>query len=143
METHKQLPGVWGGLLSLLVWMHTRHRPLETGPKHTLVGEHSGWLIGPFIPPWQVGPGLVFLIFQHPFLGRGIMFHSITPVEPLLQHVIHRLYYQRNIPALVPKFILWAESVQVSHGGVPFHPLRVWLLGVAQFQEGELSCNMG
>ncbi|KAF7241003.1 Cholesterol 7-desaturase [Varanus komodoensis] len=60
----------------------------------------------------QVGPGLVFLLFTHPFLGRGVLIHSVTPLEPLLQHVVHRMYYQQNIPALIPKFILWAERVQ-------------------------------
>ncbi|XP_015278578.1 PREDICTED: cholesterol 7-desaturase-like [Gekko japonicus] len=60
----------------------------------------------------QFGAGLVFLFFNHPFLGDGIMIHSVTPVEPLLQHVIHRMYYQRSIPGFIPKFMLWAESVQ-------------------------------
>ncbi|KAL8174272.1 UNVERIFIED_CONTAM: hypothetical protein K2H54_041161 [Gekko kuhli] len=61
---------------------------------------------------WKIGPGLVFMFFNHPFLGHGVMIHSVTPVEPLLQHVIHRMYYQRNIPGFIPKFLLWAESVQ-------------------------------
>nr|XP_060613230.1 cholesterol 7-desaturase nvd-like [Anolis sagrei ordinatus] len=60
----------------------------------------------------QVGPALVFIIFEHPFLGRGVIIQSVTPVEPLLQQVVHRMYYQRNIPAFVPKFILWGERVQ-------------------------------
>ncbi|XP_020664806.3 cholesterol 7-desaturase nvd [Pogona vitticeps] len=60
----------------------------------------------------QVGPGLVFMTFQHHFLGRGMIIQMVTPVEPLLQHVVHRLYYQRNIPAFIPKFMLWAECTQ-------------------------------
>uniref|UniRef100_A0A8D0AUF5 cholesterol 7-desaturase n=1 Tax=Salvator merianae TaxID=96440 RepID=A0A8D0AUF5_SALMN len=62
----------------------------------------------------QVGPGLVFLLLKHPFLGRGVIVQSVTPLEPLLQHVVHRVYYQHNIPAFIPKFILWAESVQIE-----------------------------
>lgn len=40
------------------------------------------------------------------------MIHSVTPVEPLLQHVSHTIYYQRSIPGFFPKFMLWAESIQ-------------------------------
>ncbi|XP_041826125.1 cholesterol 7-desaturase nvd [Melanotaenia boesemani] len=60
----------------------------------------------------QVGPGLVFLHFNHSFLGQGVIIQSVTPVEPLLQHVSHTIFYQSNIPALVPKFFLKAECVQ-------------------------------
>ncbi|KFW82759.1 Cholesterol desaturase daf-36, partial [Manacus vitellinus] len=60
----------------------------------------------------QVGPGLVYLIFEHAFLGRGIILQTVTPLEPLLQSVVHKIYYQKNIPAIVPKFILRAECVQ-------------------------------
>ncbi|XP_053138678.1 cholesterol 7-desaturase nvd-like [Hemicordylus capensis] len=77
----------------------------------TLFGKHFP-LLDLAISARQVGPGLVFLLFEHPFLGRGVMYHTVTPVEPLLQHVVHQIYYQRNIPAFFPKFILWAESIQ-------------------------------
>ncbi|XP_066436107.1 cholesterol 7-desaturase nvd-like [Eleutherodactylus coqui] len=60
----------------------------------------------------QVGPGIVFLHFSHAFLGRGIILHCVTPVEPLLQRVSHSIYYQKNIPAFIPKFILRAECIQ-------------------------------
>ncbi|XP_060106592.1 cholesterol 7-desaturase nvd-like [Heteronotia binoei] len=60
----------------------------------------------------QIGPGLVFLLFKHSFLGHGVMIQSVTPVEPLLQQVIHRMYYQRTILGFIPKFTLWAESIQ-------------------------------
>ncbi|XP_038124189.1 cholesterol 7-desaturase nvd [Cyprinodon tularosa] len=60
----------------------------------------------------QVGPGVVFLRFNHSFLGQGIMMHCVTPVEPLLQCVTHTMFYQSNIPAVVPKFILKGESIQ-------------------------------
>ncbi|XP_068191331.1 cholesterol 7-desaturase nvd isoform X1 [Antennarius striatus] len=60
----------------------------------------------------QVGPGLVFLLFHHALLGRGVIMHCVTPVEPLLQCVSHTIFYQRNIPPLVPKVILRGECVQ-------------------------------
>ncbi|GAB0198340.1 cholesterol 7-desaturase nvd-like [Grus japonensis] len=61
---------------------------------------------------WKVGPGLVFLIFEHAFLGHGIILQTVTPLEPLLQNVVHKIYYQKNIPAIIPKFILRAECIQ-------------------------------
>lgn len=61
----------------------------------------------------QVGPGLVFLIFKHAFLGHGIILQTVTPLEPLLQNVVHKIYYQKNVPAIIPKFILRAECIQV------------------------------
>nr|XP_046231822.1 cholesterol 7-desaturase nvd [Scatophagus argus] len=60
----------------------------------------------------QVGPGIVFLRFDHSFLGRGLIMHCVTPVEPLLQCVSHIMFYQSNIPPPVPKFILKAECIQ-------------------------------
>ncbi|NXT87576.1 DAF36 desaturase, partial [Anhinga rufa] len=60
----------------------------------------------------QVGPGLVFLIFEHAFLGHGIILQTVTPLEPLLQNVVHKIYYQKNVPAIIPKFILRAECIQ-------------------------------
>lgn len=63
----------------------------------------------------QVGPGLVFLRFNHSFLGRGVMMHCVTPVEPLLQCVTHTMFYQASIPLVVPNFILKVESIQVQH----------------------------
>ncbi|KAM8828909.1 cholesterol 7-desaturase nvd isoform 2-T2 [Spinachia spinachia] len=60
----------------------------------------------------QVGPGVVFLLFNHSFLGRGVILQCVTPVEPLLQCVSHTIFYQSNIPPLVPKFILRAECIQ-------------------------------
>uniref|UniRef100_A0A3Q1BRJ1 cholesterol 7-desaturase n=1 Tax=Amphiprion ocellaris TaxID=80972 RepID=A0A3Q1BRJ1_AMPOC len=61
---------------------------------------------------FQVGPGVVYLQFKHGFLGRGVIMHCVTPVEPLLQCVSHTIFYQSNIPPLVPKFILKVESIQ-------------------------------
>ncbi|XP_066466996.1 cholesterol 7-desaturase nvd-like [Tiliqua scincoides] len=77
----------------------------------TIFGRHFS-LLALSVSARQVGPGLVFLTFKHAFLGQGVMVHSITPVEPLQQQVTHRIYYQRHIPAVFPKFLLWAESIQ-------------------------------
>lgn len=72
------------------------------------------WWYEIYISCLQVGPGVVFLLFEHRFLGRGVMMHCVTPVEPLLQCVSHTIFYQNTIPPLVPKFILRAECIQVT-----------------------------
>ncbi|XP_043575667.1 cholesterol 7-desaturase nvd [Chiloscyllium plagiosum] len=74
-----------------------------------------GWhcsLLDVHVVARQVGPGIVYMLFNHSSLGRGVILHCVTPVEPLLQRVSHRIYYQANIPPIVPKFILKAECVQ-------------------------------
>ncbi|XP_023816724.1 cholesterol 7-desaturase-like isoform X2 [Oryzias latipes] len=85
----------------------------EMNLKHsmTLFGCHCS-LMDMDVVARQVGPSLVFLDFKHPFLGRGMMLQSVTPVEPLLQCSTHTIYYQANIPAVVPKFILRGECMQ-------------------------------
>uniref|UniRef100_A0A3P9JMG5 cholesterol 7-desaturase n=1 Tax=Oryzias latipes TaxID=8090 RepID=A0A3P9JMG5_ORYLA len=85
----------------------------EMNLKHNLIlfGSHCS-LMDMDVVARQVGPSLVFLDFKHPFLGRGMMLQSVTPVEPLLQCSTHTLYYQANIPAVVPKLILRGECMQ-------------------------------
>lgn len=61
----------------------------------------------------QVGPGLVIMALSHAFLGKGLIIQTVTPLEPLLQHVVHQIYYPRNIPSFLAKLVLWAEGVQV------------------------------
>uniref|UniRef100_A0A8B9M8D0 3-ketosteroid-9-alpha-monooxygenase oxygenase component-like C-terminal domain-containing protein n=1 Tax=Accipiter nisus TaxID=211598 RepID=A0A8B9M8D0_9AVES len=77
----------------------------------TIFGKHIS-LTDLMVSARQVGPGLVFLMFEHAFLGRGIILQTVTPLEPLLQNVVHKIYYQKNMPAIIPKFILRAECIQ-------------------------------
>ncbi|XP_029024970.1 cholesterol 7-desaturase nvd [Betta splendens] len=81
--------------------------------KHALTVFGFHWpLLDVHVVARQVGPGVVFLRFDHRFLGRGVIMHCVTPVEPLLQLVSHTMFYQANIPSVVPKFILRIECVQ-------------------------------
>lgn len=64
----------------------------------------------------QVGPGLVMMDLSQAFLGKGLIIQTVTPLEPLLQHVVHQIYLPRNIPSFIAKLILWAEGVQVRGG---------------------------
>ncbi|XP_070811669.1 cholesterol 7-desaturase nvd-like [Pituophis catenifer annectens] len=60
----------------------------------------------------QIGPGLVMMALSHAFLGKGLIIQTVTPLEPLLQHVVHQIYFPRNVPSFIAKLILWAERVQ-------------------------------
>ena len=45
--------------------------------------------------------------------GDGIFLQSLTPKEPLLQTMRHRLYAAKTVPTIVAKFFLYAEAIQV------------------------------
>jgi cholesterol 7-dehydrogenase len=60
----------------------------------------------------QIGPAYVEL-YMTTSLGVIILLQTVTPVEPLLQKVEHRLYCPPSL-ALFANFILYGESVMVS-----------------------------
>jgi len=114
---------------NFLDWCHVaEHKwsanwePLENEDKHVglLKLTHAMFLFGYKIPftdvhlmARQTGPGLVFMKFKTSF-GDGIFFHSLTPKEPLLQSMCHRLYAAKTIPTILAKFFLYAEAIQVE-----------------------------
>ncbi|TMS08806.1 Cholesterol 7-desaturase [Larimichthys crocea] len=55
---------------------------------------HDWHLLDVHVVARQVGPGVVFLLFNHSFLGRGLIMQCVTPVEPLLQCVSH---FERDV----------------------------------------------
>ncbi|CAG7827980.1 unnamed protein product [Allacma fusca] len=61
----------------------------------------------------QIGPGLVHLEFNTP-LGRGVLFHTVTPLEPLLQRVSHRFYTSRTFIHPWAKLILLGEAIMIA-----------------------------
>lgn len=61
----------------------------------------------------QIGPGVVYLTFNSIF-GRGVYVQSVTPTEPLVLRVIHHIYVNKNIPTILAKFFLLAESIQLE-----------------------------
>lgn len=61
----------------------------------------------------QIGPGIVHLLYDAGVLGKGAYIQHVTPVEPLMQKLIHHIYAEKKTPALIAKFFLWAESQQV------------------------------
>ena len=62
----------------------------------------------------KIGPGIVHLEFDTP-LGRGVLFHTVTPIEPLLQKVSHRFYTARTFIHPWAKLVLYGEAVMVSY----------------------------
>lgn len=61
----------------------------------------------------QIGPALVHLEFNTPF-GRAVLFHHVTPVEPLLQKLTHALFCDPSMPHLYSRLILYGEAVMVE-----------------------------
>ncbi|PVD22374.1 hypothetical protein C0Q70_18184 [Pomacea canaliculata] len=59
----------------------------------------------------QIGPGVVYLDFESIF-GRGVFIMSLTPVEPLLQKMVHNIYATWYTPIPIVKFFLVAEALQ-------------------------------
>ncbi|XP_013921760.1 PREDICTED: cholesterol desaturase daf-36-like [Thamnophis sirtalis] len=60
----------------------------------------------------QVGPGIVMMALSHAIFGKGLIVQSVTPLEPLLQHVVHQIYSPRKTLSLFAKLIMWAEQIQ-------------------------------
>jgi len=60
----------------------------------------------------QIGPGLVHL-WMDTYFGRLVIVQTVTPIAPLVQSVIHRIYTAPSVPTLYAKLVLWGEAVMV------------------------------
>ena len=60
----------------------------------------------------QIGPGLVHLTFDSVF-GRGAYLQALTPIEPLVQRMVHHVHFQKYTPTCVGKFFLLGEALMV------------------------------
>ncbi|KAK6194771.1 hypothetical protein SNE40_000333 [Patella caerulea] len=70
-------------------------------------------IIGMNVTARQIGPGIVYMEFTSSFC-KGVYIQSLTPVEPLLQKLVHNVYVHWTIPTFIGKFFLWGEAVQVE-----------------------------
>ena len=61
----------------------------------------------------QIGPGLVHLRLDTS-LGRCVLVQTVTPVEPLVQRVVHRMYTAKSLIAPYAKLVLWGEAIMVG-----------------------------
>lgn len=69
-------------------------------------------LISVNVEAWQIGPGVVHLFIDTIF-GRCLLLETVTPAEPTLQRVLHRLYAPWFMPTPFAKLIVWGEAVMV------------------------------
>lgn len=60
----------------------------------------------------QLGPAFVHLRLHSPTFGEFQIFQTITPVEPLLQKVVHRFYASPFLGPIM-KILIYGESVMV------------------------------
>nr|XP_015024806.2 cholesterol 7-desaturase isoform X2 [Drosophila virilis] len=67
----------------------------------------------------QIGPAYVHLVLHSPTFGNFQIFQTITPVEPLLQKVVHRFYASRFM-APIMKFLIFGETVMFERD------LNIW-----------------
>ncbi len=65
----------------------------------------------------QHGPGVVTLEFKDVFggLGDAVLLQTVTPVEPLLQRVVHALYFSSRPLMFIGKILLLSENIMVRH----------------------------
>ncbi|XP_035705129.1 cholesterol 7-desaturase isoform X2 [Folsomia candida] len=61
----------------------------------------------------QTGPGIVALHFNT-FLGKAVFIQTVTPIEPLLQRVVHHFYSSSWIIHPLAKLIIDGEAKQVK-----------------------------
>ncbi|ODM93888.1 Cholesterol desaturase daf-36, partial [Orchesella cincta] len=67
----------------------------------------------------QIGPGIVLMYFET-IIGKGILIQNVTPLEPMLQRVVHRFYSSPTFLHPVGLLILYGEAVQISRD------IRIW-----------------
>ena len=67
---------------------------------------------------FQIGPGFVYLDFDS-FFGRGIFIEVLTPVEPMVQKLVHNIYMHWAIPNFITKFYINGLAIQVIY--ISFH----------------------
>ncbi|KAL8574978.1 hypothetical protein ACOMHN_064509 [Nucella lapillus] len=61
----------------------------------------------------QIGPGVVYLYFEGMF-GNGVFLQGLTPMEPMLQKLVHNIYVTYAMPIPIAKFYMLGEGLQVE-----------------------------
>uniref|UniRef100_A0A8D8REJ6 Uncharacterized protein n=1 Tax=Cacopsylla melanoneura TaxID=428564 RepID=A0A8D8REJ6_9HEMI len=69
-------------------------------------------LIGMNVEAKQIGPGYVEMIMTTS-MGQLAILQTVTPVEPMLQKVIHRIYCPPHL-FWYANIVLWGECIMVS-----------------------------
>jgi cholesterol 7-dehydrogenase len=71
------------------------------------------WLFDMDVKAKQIGPGIVYLIFDTPF-GSAAYLQTLTPIEPMLQRMINHVYFSKSTPTFIAKFFLIGEALQIE-----------------------------
>ncbi|XP_041370534.1 cholesterol 7-desaturase nvd-like [Gigantopelta aegis] len=110
------------------LWAFARHSwdakweaaPPPDGHIGKITLKHSMSLFGKRFPPidltvhgQQIGPGIVYLRFTSWF-GNGVYIQSLTPIEPMVQKLVHNIYVTKYMPMCVAKFLMLGEAIQVE-----------------------------
>ncbi len=48
------------------------------------------------------------------FAGEGVFIQTLTPAEPLLQHLTHSVFAAWTVPTFLAKFYMMGEVIQVE-----------------------------
>lgn len=65
------------------------------------------------INAFQLGPGAVIIRIEGRFF-RVVLLHNITPIEPLVQKVVHNIYVHWAVPNILAKAFLFGDAIQVE-----------------------------
>ncbi|KAL1130138.1 hypothetical protein AAG570_013076 [Ranatra chinensis] len=101
-------------------WSATWEPSSEPGRHHVGISKlsHQITLFGKLklatclVDVYQNGPGYVELYFKTSF-GPMVLLQTVTPVEPLLQKIVHRIYCPPLL-SLYASFALFAESIMIE-----------------------------
>ncbi|XP_055613089.1 cholesterol 7-desaturase nvd isoform X2 [Uranotaenia lowii] len=109
-------------------WQANWNAPTENDPSHIawMDLKHSFRVFNKLeictvnVKAYQIGPGYVQLMMKSN-VGPMVALQSVTPVEPLIQKVIHRFYAPRNfINAIAMRCTIWAESIMFERD------MKIW-----------------
>ncbi|CAL8103787.1 unnamed protein product [Orchesella dallaii] len=67
----------------------------------------------------QIGPGIVLMYFET-MLGKGILIQNVTPLQSMMQRIVHRFYSSPTFLHPLGLLILHGEAVQISRD------IRIW-----------------
>ncbi|XP_071448706.1 cholesterol 7-desaturase nvd [Hetaerina americana] len=95
-------------------WAASREEGLEhtatMSLRHELRFLNKFLIMGNDVKAHQIGPGYVVLNIQT-FLGRVIILQTVTPVEPMIQKVVHRIYGSKYVIQPFANFMFLGETI--------------------------------
>ncbi|KAG8230503.1 hypothetical protein J437_LFUL010603, partial [Ladona fulva] len=100
------------------VWFASWSANQEEGLKHTAMMNlrhelrlfNKFLLMGNDVKAHQIGPGYVVLDIETMF-GKLVILQTVTPVEPMLQRVVHRMYAPRFVLQPFASFVFLGETI--------------------------------